>query len=417
MTVNFHIGNNYQSLRHILYFTFGGNGSAQQHIKSGLQISIFAKISLINSMNLITKIYAFSSNQTRTRRKSYIVSCKRPLGVFSAIHAQRNSHIKRRTSHRSRSIYNGQAIERLVIKIISEIIPILIDHLAINIIADTQSLLDYLIRIEGFGINLSSLILGKSLILSLNHISSSESILIDKAGFRRDLIELNFIPAICGHKTLKYFNTLSQNRKSFAVLARGHTQILSCALSESAGFLTRSIFRLQPFSKQRRGLTLHIQFQLFANKMKSFIFQLGIEKDKQVIPTTIFRAVTHITQCCFGMLSSQPAHTHTEETPLALSTAGVPQIKQALQSKALILFKCLLKKKNNIRFRTRAISSANAKHIIQIILSRISLNGAIFGITDISSVNQTINKLIHLFHLQPFSRPLLYLSDLIFIAK
>ena len=224
---------------------------------------------------------------------------------------------------------------------------------------------------------------------------SGKSILIKETGTRRNLIKFNFIPLARGHKTFKNINTFTQNRKSFTILLRSHTQITASFRSKITRFLRTGVFRLQPFSQKRRSFTSKIQCKLFLHKLKCFILARSADKQIQIIPTSKFRNILQITLCCVNILSSQPLHANAEKSTFTLAATYITQIEKALQCIRLILFKSLLKKENTIIITSGTIAATKSKHII-----KCSKSGTIRGCTIFSSNSifhhiDTIHKFIH----------------------
>ena len=200
------------------------------------------------------------------------------LRLLSTIHTERNGYINGgrslRATHRTRGIYDSHTIKGLAIEIISQIIPILIDHQTISVVQcnssgtpvishEVQCLINNLIRIQSLSIYLSGSILSKILIgagatlLTLN-IMASKCILINQTSTRRNLVKLNLVPTILRHKTLNDINTSTQNRQSLAILTRSHAHISLGNMSQLTRLCRTSILRLQPLTQQRRSLALNI---------------------------------------------------------------------------------------------------------------------------------------------------------------
>ena len=192
--------------------------------------------------------------------------CERTMCLFSTIQAQRNSYFNRSAIHRTRSIYDSHTIERLTLKIVCQIIPILIYHKAIRIVQRNRStirtkthqinsLMDTFIRIQSLSINLGRSILSKCFIslcscLSTLKVMTSKSILINHASTRRNLIEFNLIPLTSRHQTLKDVNTLTQDRESLTILPRSHIQITTSLSCQTTRLRRTRILRLQPLCQQ-----------------------------------------------------------------------------------------------------------------------------------------------------------------------
>ena len=171
--------------------------------------------------------------------------------------------------------------------------------------------------------------------------------------------------------------------------------MLTSDISQTDRFLGGSVLRLQPLSKQRRGLALDVQCQLLANEGECLLFNRSTLKHVQVIPATELRDVLQVTQNRFGILGSQVAHGDAEETTLTLSTAYVSNIEQALQGIHRVLLESLTEHQNNIRLRTSTIGSTHRKHIEQIRLGSLVGQSTILSVGEIGSIRQTIHESIH----------------------
>ena len=398
------------------------NSNFQDQIKCCLDISATAPRSLKNTTNLITEINTFNFHKLRLAIKSQEMTSIRSTIFFSTIHTNRNGNINRSYStiaiataaHRTRSIYDSNTIKCRTIDIISKVFPILINHQSINSI-DSRSFITIptiytshcftssfytFIRIKSLSIYLSSSILGKIFIsfcssLCTFNIMSGKSILIKETGTRRNLIKFNFIPLARGHKTFKNINTFTQNRKSFTILLRSHTQITTSFRSKITRFLRTGVFRLQPLSQKRRSFTSKIQCKLFLHKLKCFILARSADKQIQIIPTSKFRNILQITLCCINILSSQPLHADAEKSTFTLAATYITQIEKALQCIRFILFKSLLKKENTIIITSGAITTTKSKHIIECSKSRTIRGCTIFSSNSIFHCIDTIHKFIH----------------------
>ena len=367
------------------------NSNIQHHIECALDVGRTTPRSATDTIDLITEIHALNLDEVRIRLKGDKVILEGALRLLSTIHTEGNGYINGgrslRATHRTRGIYDSHTIKGLAIEIISQIIPILIDHQTISVVQcnssgtpvishEVQCLINNLIRIQSLSIYLSGSILSKILIgasatlLTLN-IVASKRILINQTSTRRNLVKLNLVPTILRHKTLNDINTSTQNRQSLTILARSHAHISLGNMSQLTRLCRTSILRLQPLTQQRRSLALDIQSQLALNELKCVLLQRSVNEHIQVVPTTILRnMLNHITNCICIMLS-HILHDSAEETALTLASAHITQIKQALHSIYRVLLICLLEHQNNVLIRTSTHSTTQCEHIIQVSASRL----------------------------------------------
>ena len=175
------------------------------------------------------------------------------------------------------------------------------------------------------------------------NIVARKSILIDKTGLRRNLIELNLIPLTSRHKLFNDVDTSSQNRKSLTILLMRHLEVSTSYITKSAGFLGTGILRLKPLRKKRRSLTLNIESELLADESKSFCLKRSSYEAIEIIPSTIFGDILHITAHCFCCISSQPARANSEEASFSLSASTVGYIEKTLERILRVLLISLLK--------------------------------------------------------------------------
>ena len=221
-------------------------------------------------------------------------------------------------------------------EIISQIIPVLIYHQTSGIVQRSvrtritpaiagihglHSLSNALVRIESLGVNLLGLILrevgvrlnGRILLHTLN-VMTSKGVLIDHTGARRNLIELNLVPAILRHQTLEDVDASTQGRKSLTILLMRHSKSNTGNISQLARLSRAGVLRLQPLSEQRRSLTGKVQSELVLHERQSVLLQRSANKEVEVVPTTELRDMLQIAASGIRMLLSQPLHSDLEET-------------------------------------------------------------------------------------------------------
>ena len=333
---------------------------------------------------------------------------ERTTDSLCAIHTKRNCYINRRASfiasHRARSINNAHHRTILTIQVIRQISPILVNHCTINIthraiatIIITINRLSYdLIRIQNRSIYTFGSILSKLLILLCDNVTTGKRILIDKTCTRRNLIELNLIPAVFRHQALNDVDTTTQFRQSLTILLMRQIQILADSSCNALSLCRRSILRRHPLTQQGRSLTLNIQTQLLLNQIQSTLINRSINSSiNQIIPTSIFRDIIQISFCTSRIILAQPIEANTEELTLALATAAITLIKQTLHCQSSILFISILKQQNLIRGIALTISTAKCKHIIDCGIGSLMSQCPILSSSKIRCVRQSIHKSIH----------------------
>ena len=359
-------------------------------------------------MHLIKEVHAFALNQLRTRCERDVVVCERTTRTLSTVHAERDSYIDRSTVHRAGGIHNSQSVELCAIEVILQVSPVLIDHQTIGVvevnltvvatIADAQSLLHNLVRIQSRCVDLGGLVLSELLVLRLDDIAASESVLIDQTRLGRDLIELDFIPAILGHQLLDDVDAGTQDRQSTTILLVGHIQMGASDIAQMNSLLGRSILRRHPLRQKGRGLALNVKSKLMLDDIQSVILQRSIHKGIQVIPTTELRDQLHVAlDSVTGIHSgSHILDNNTEEATLTLTTTYVADVEQALQSVHRVLRKRLAEHQDNVCVRAVTHSRTHSEHVKQIALGGLMGNSAILSHGVVSSILQTIQHRIHI---------------------
>ena len=177
---------------------------------------------------------------------------------------------------------------------------------------------------------------------------TSKSVLILHTSLRRNLIELDLIPTILRHQSLKDIDTSTEDRQSLTILLSSHSKILTSDLTKTLRLTRRSILRLHPLCEQRRSLTLNVKFKLILHNLHSICFKSSPYENIKIIPTTKLRNMNHVAASRLRILLSKILHCNSEKSTLTLTTAHVAQIKQTLQSISRILCKSLTEHKDYI---------------------------------------------------------------------
>ena len=117
---------------------FSARSNKPIEVEVGFDISVFAQVGVIDTLYLVAEVYTLHLNQLRGAAERYIMSGIRTLSPFGTIHTQRDSNIDRsgriRATHRSRGINHSQCVQRSILEIIGQIIPILINHQTLSIV-------------------------------------------------------------------------------------------------------------------------------------------------------------------------------------------------------------------------------------------------------------------------------------------
>ena len=174
-----------------------------------------------------------------------------------------------------------------------------------------------------------------------------------------------------------------------------HSKVFTSNISKSAGFGTGGINRLQPFCKQRRSLTRHIQSYLLTHYFKSIILERSINKTIQIVPSAKFRYVLKIALGSFTIVRfGKPIHAYTEKTSLTLTFACITDIEQTFHSQFRIFPISPFEQNYNIFFTALAKCCAQCKQIINCIQGTPQAYRTIFSISNIIHFAQTIYKTI-----------------------
>ena len=164
-----------------------------------------------------------------------------------------------------------------------------------------------------------------------------------------------------------------------------HTKSLAGLIGQFTRLVARSIFRLQPLSKQRRSLTLNIEHKLLTHQFKNIFLKLSTDELIEVIPATELRNILKITAHCRSLMVSKPTSDNAEETTLTLTSTHITQIEKALQSMNSIFSICLLEKIDAISIRTGTISRTHTEKVKQTRHSALMSKSAIFSVGKVRS--------------------------------
>ena len=410
--VELHVTDNQDVLRHVALRYAVGQSSVQHHIESGFDIGVLAQVGTHDAINLVTEVDTFGGDQLRTRAEADVVISERTACTLGAVQTQSSRYIDRSTRHGTGGINHAQGIQLGSLEEVSQIVPVLVDHQAIHVVHSdglvtpitlrthqSNSLLYNLVRVECGCIDLSVLILGELLILRLDDIAASKGVLIDKTSLGRDLIELNLVPAVCGHQHLKDVDARTQDRQSLAVLTMGHTHVATGDVSQTMGFTRAGILGLQPLRQQGRGLALYVQSKLLLHQRKGILLQRSSYQAVQVVPTTELREVLDVltNRLPSVLAGSRPGHNGAEETTLTLATAHVADVEEHLHGQLSILCERLLEHQDDIFIRAVTHSRAHSEHVKQIAIGGLMGDTTIFGHGPVGSRLHTIQQSIHSF--------------------
>ena len=323
-SIKFHVGEDVDSGRHVFDFYVLLQSGVQKHIKYRLYIGIHTPVRLNATVELIDNINSLKSYQLRMSGESNEVICEWTMCLICNISAHRNCSFHRGAAHRARYINNRDAILLSAIVEVLEIIPILLKHktsriFKASIVTHCKSSVSNVMRIQCVCIYRGILVLGKSFILLSKNVTPCKSIAINESCLRRDLIKLDFIPAVCAHQTLKNVDALTQSRKSLTILAAGHSQKVCQDMSKFLSICIRCILRRHPFCKQGWSLALNIKSKLMLDDIKCGGLHLSAFSNvNQVIPTTILANVLKICLSNLRIFVAKPTKSGSEEASFSL---------------------------------------------------------------------------------------------------
>ena len=335
-TVDFHVADNQQVLGDIFLASLVLYSGLQKQVKAGFQISVHTPVCVAHAADLVTEVYTIDLNQLGVSAKSQEVTCERTLRLFGAVQTQGNRYINGgrggAAEHRAGNIDHSQTVENCFVEVVFQVIPVFINHLAIDFIAVAAltSLGNALIGIQSLGVYLSLIALSKCFILSLDNIAASECIAILETSLGGNLIELDFIPTALGHQTLQDVDAGAQCRQDLAILLMRPAHIRANLITQLARGRRRCVFGRQPLCQQRRGLALHVQSQLLSNESQHFGLQRSVEQTVQIVPSTELGNVLHVAADRISIIVCQPLYNSAEVASLALTLAGIADVEQAL---------------------------------------------------------------------------------------